>query len=308
MTTLRNVMSTLHLESSSHAIALTATVSLLALAFGCAAPSPEALWDPADGPYHILVTNDDGIASPGIQELADALRDVGEVTLVAPCGQRSGSSMSVTLGQPKRLRHIRDENRDWGHCVDGTPADAAMIALEGLAPAGGFDLVVSGINAGANVGDLGRMSGTVGAANMGAYYGVPSVAASLGGEEMDFAYAAAFMARFVEELRRRPAPGVVLSVNFPAATEDAITGVAIGRMGGSYIHFGYEEIEPEEGVRVFRPRFTPAEAHPPGSDTEAFMQGMITIAPLRFDWTDEEMLKELGTWKLDHRLAEPPGG
>ena len=300
-------MFTLQIESSIHVVVRTATVSLLAVAAGCAAPSSEATGNPADGPYHILVTNDDGIGSPGVRVLADALRDVGEVTVVAPCGQRSGSSMSVQLGQGKRLMPVGEEDAPWGFCVEGTPADAAMVALEGLAPEGGFDLVVSGINAGANTGDLGHMSGTVGAAMMGAYYGVPSVAASLGGQQMDFAYPAAFMARFVEELQRRPAdPGVVLSVNFPAATEDEIAGVAIGRMGGSYIHFGYEEVEPEGDVRVFRPRFTPAEAHPPGSDTEAYMQGMITIAPLRFDWTDEEMLQELAGWELDHRLAEPP--
>lgn len=306
MTTLRKGMFALRLGRPGYAVALSSATTLLFVATGCAGPSEQSAANPADGPYHILVTNDDGIESPGIQQLADALRGAGEVTVVAPCGQRSGASMSVTLGQGKRLTTISQEDRDPGHCVNGTPADAVMLAMEALEPEGGFDLVVSGINAGANVGDLGHMSGTVGAAMAGAYYGVPSVAASLGGDQMDFAYASAFMARFVEELKQRaPDPGVVLSVNFPAATEDEIAGVAIGRMGGSYIRFGYQEIDPEDGVRVFRPRFDPADTHPPGSDTEAFMAGMITIAPLRFDWTDEEMLGELGAWGLDHRMAPP---
>lgn len=283
-----------------------AAASLMILAPNCAPPSREAADAHDARPYHILVTNDDGIESPGIRELAHALRDVGEVTVVAPCGQMSGSSMSVQLGREKRLTPVSDENGTWGHCVDATPADAAMLALEALAPAGGFDLVVSGINAGANTGDFGHMSGTVGAAMMGAYYGVPAVASSLGGEEMDFAYPAAFTVRFVEELRRRPPmPGLVLSVNFPAAREDVITGVAVARMGGSYIRFGYEEVEPDGAVRVFRPTFAPPEGHPTGSDTEAFMAGMITIAPLRFDWTDEEALRELAAWELDHRLGMP---
>ncbi len=290
-------------------VTLAALTALLAPSLACGpaiSPSPE---DADRDPFHILVTNDDGIGSPGIQELADALRDVGEVTVVAPCGQMSGSSMSVQLGREKRLVPVGDEDTPWGHCVEATPADAAMIALEALAPEGGFDLVVSGINAGANTGDLGHMSGTVGAAMMGAYYGVPSVAVSLGGQETDFGYPAAFTARFVEQLRQRPPlPGIVLSVNFPAAREDAIAGVAVGRMGGSYIHFGYEEVEPEDDVRVFRPSFTPADVHPPGSDTEAFVAGMITIAPLRFDWTDEEMLRELTSWELGHRLSAPDGG
>ncbi len=284
---------------------------LLALSFGCdpdSSPrSREGARETDSESYHILVTNDDGIGSPGIRLLAEALRDVGEVTVLAPCGQQSGSSMSVQLGREKRLIPVGGENGTWGYCTDATPADAAMLALEGLAPEGGFDLVVSGINAGANTGDLGHMSGTVGAAMMGAYYGVPAVAASLGGGEMDFGYPAAFTARLVEQLRQQaPLPGVVLSVNFPAAREDAVAGVAVGRMGGSYIHFGYEEVEPEGGARVFRPTVTPTDSHPPGSDTEAFVAGMITIAPLRFDWTDEEMLRELATWELDHRTGVSP--
>ena len=294
-------------SSVIRASALAAGVALAVSSSGCTAPAPDAPADADEGPYHILVTNDDGIGSPGIRELANALRDVGEVTVVAPCGQRSGSSMSVTLGQGKRLAPVGEGDAPWGYCVDGTPADAVMIAVEAFNPDGGFDLVVSGINAGANVGDLGHMSGTVGAAMAGAYYGIPAVAASLGGEEMDFAFPAAFMARFVETLQRRaPLPGIVLSVNFPVATEEGTTGVAIGRMGGSYIDYGYEEAEPEDDVRVFRPRFSPVEAHPPGSDTEAYMEGMITIAPLRFDWTDEELLRALAGWELDHRLERTP--
>ena len=292
------------------AVTTAVTTPLLALCVTCTAPEsqiPEEA-DAPDDPYHILVTNDDGIESPGIQELARALRDVGEVTVVAPCGQMSGSSMSVQLSREKRLVPAGDGDEARGRCVEGTPADAAMVALEGLVPEGGFDLVVSGINAGANTGDLGHMSGTVGAAMMGAYYGIPAVAASLGGGEMDFRYAAAFMARFVDELRHRPAlPGVVLSVNFPAATEDEIAGVAVGRMGGSYVRFGYEEVETQDGGRVFRPTRVPTDSHPPGSDTEAFVAGMITIAPLRFDWTDEETLRTLDAWQLDHRLGVPPG-
>ena len=289
------------------AVALVVAASLVVSSPACTAPASEVSEDAADGPYHILVTNDDGIGSPGIRELADALRGVGEVTVVAPCGQRSGSSMSVQLGREHRLTAVGEEDNPWGHCIEATPADAVLLAIQALAPEDGFDLVVSGINAGANTGDLGHMSGTVGAAMMGAYYGVPAVAVSLGGRAMEFGYAAAFTARFVEQLRQRPPlPGVVLSINFPAATEDAITGVSVARAGGSYLGFGYDEVDPVDGVRVFRPRFESVDTHPPGSDSEAFAAGMITIAPLRFDWTDEDVLREMGTWGLDHRLAGPP--
>ncbi len=292
---------------SLSAVTPAAAAPLLVLVAACTPDGPAVPDGADDNPYHILVTNDDGVASPGMQELADALRSVGEVTLIAPCGQRSGASMSVELGTPLRVRQFGEADAvdaAPAHCVETTPAQTVLFAMEALAPADGFDLVVSGINAGANTGDFAHMSGTVGAAMAGAYYGVPAVAASLGGRQMDFAYPAAFMARFVEQLRQRPpSPGVVLSVNFPAATEDAITGVAWRRMGGSYIDFGYEEAEPEDGVRVFQPTLVPGGAQPPGSDSEAFMEGMITIAPLHFDWTDEETLREMESWEIDHRLA-----
>ena len=270
---------------------------------GCAPSVDEGAEDAGDGPYRILVSNDDGIGSPGIQELADALSEVGEVTVVAPCGQRSGSSMAVDLRQELRLRPYEVDGEARGHCVDSTPAGAVLLAIEALAPEGGFDLVVSGINAGANVGDLSHMSGTVGAAMMGAYYGIPAVAASLG-DARDFGYAAAFMATFVEEVRRRPPlPGIVLSVNIPGTTETGTAGVAVAGMGGSYLVFGYEEDEPQEGARVFRPRLSLEDNHPPGSDSEAYAAGMITVTPLRYDWTDAELVRELASWGLDHRVG-----
>jgi len=267
------------------------------------APSGQAARSSADS-YHILVTNDDGIESPGIQRLGDALRAVGDVTVVAPCGQRSGSSMSVRLDLPIRLRPYEIEGEVWGHCVDTTPAGSVILATQALAPAGGFDLVVSGINAGANTGDLARMSGTVGAAMAGAYYGIPAVAASLGGRSMDFDYSAEVVARFVQELRARPSrPGTVFSINFPAASVDQVAGIAAAGMGGSYLRLGYQEVEPEDGVRVFQPRISPEDTFPPGSDTEAFMQGMITIAALRYDATDLAALDDLASWDLDGLLT-----
>ena len=259
---------------------------------------------PSAEPYHILVTNDDGIESPGIQRLAEALRAVGEVTVVAPCGQRSGSSMSVRLDLPIRLRPYEVGGEVRGHCVDTTPAGSVILATQALAPPDGFDLVVSGINAGANTGDLARMSGTVGAAMAGAYYGIPAIAASLGGRSMDFGYPSAVVARFVEQLRARPShPGTVFSINFPAASEDQVAGIAAAGMGGSYLRLGYQEVEPEDGVRVFEPRISLEDTFPPGSDSEAFTQGMITVTALRFDATDHDALQDLSSWDLDGLLT-----
>lgn len=288
------------------AIAATLAIPLLP---ACGSPPPEEFArDPAE-PYHILVSNDDGIASPGIQRLADALRTVGEVTVVAPCGQRSGSGMSIRLDLEKRIAPYDEDGEPRGHCVDATPAGAVLVAIDALAPEGGFDLVVSGINAGANVGSVAPMSGTVGAAMMGAYKGVPAVAASLGDHRAGFEYPAAFVARFVEELKGRPPlPGIVFSINFPTGDEDGIAGVAVGRMGGGPFGFVFEEVDAEDGARVFRPRFGPADTAPPGSDGEAFAAGKITVTPLRFDLTHEGMLEELPSWGLDQLLGERPRG
>ncbi|MDE2943987.1 MAG: 5'/3'-nucleotidase SurE [Gemmatimonadota bacterium] len=283
-------------------------------ALGCGAePAGEALETPGDtSPYHILVTNDDGIESPGIQDLAAALREVGEVTVVAPCGERSGSSMSILLGQEVRLRTFPD-----GHCVDATPAGAVLFAADALAPESGFDVVVSGINRGANVGEVSHMSGTVGGAMMGAYLGMPAVAASLGNPSGGFGYAARTVARFAAELRRRGVEaGVVYSINFPVGTAEDASGIAARAMGGQYIKVEYEEVtgdsteegSADEGVRVFRPRFERPDPYPAGSDSEAYGEGFITITPLRFDWTDRPTVDALEGWDLEALLEDGEDG
>lgn len=255
-------------------------------------------------PYHILLTNDDGIESPGIQVLAEALGAVGRVHLVAPCGERSGSGMSVALRDELHLRAIERGGTTLGHCVDTTPAGAVMLAITTLAPDGGFDLVVSGINRGSNVGDVSHLSGTVGGAMMGAFYGLPAVAASLTSSSTDFSYSARFVAAFVEELRRRPAmPGIVLSINIPKASEVDIAGVTIAKMGGSYLRFAYDELPDGSDGRRFRPRIGLETRFPEESDTEAYMRDRITITPLLFDWTAYSVLDQLRGWSLSHELA-----
>jgi len=255
-----------------------------------------------DATYDILVTNDDGIESPGIEVLAQHLRAVGRVVVVAPCGERSGSSMSVLLRNELVLRPFQREDGTTEHCVDATPAGAAMLALSTLAPDGGFDLVVSGINRGANVGTASHMSGTVGAAMMGAFYGVPAIAVSLGARSMDFDYTARFVAEFAEQLKSRaPTPGIVFSINVPQATEAENGGVVVAPMGGIHLSFAYEEVAGDTDERRFRPRIGFESGAPAGSDTEAFLNDMVTITPLRFDWTAHDLVDELRTWDLSHK-------
>ncbi len=254
--------------------------------------------------YHILLTNDDGIESPGIQVLAEELAAVGQVHVVAPCGQRSGSSMSVALRDELHLQPIERDGQPLQHCVDTTPAGTVMLAISTLSPDGGFDLVVSGINSNANVGAAAHMSGTVGAAMMGAFYGLPAVAVSLGGPREEYDYPARFVAAFVEELKQHPAmPGIVLSINIPKASEAEISGVTVAKMGECYLRFAFEEVQDESDSRRFRPRISLETNVTDESDTAAYMRGMITVTPLQFDWTAYSVLDQLSEWSLSHEVT-----
>lgn len=251
-------------------------------------------------PYRILVTNDDGIESAGLQTLAKELGRVGEVVVVAPCGDRSGSSMSVSLREEVGVRMFGEAGDQIGHCAKTTPAGAVLLGLRALGQASSFDLVVSGINRGANVGEVSHISGTIGAAMMAAAHGIPAVAVSQAGST-DFSYAARFVTKFVVGLREHaPRPGIVFSINVPRTTEADTEGVLVTPMGGSYIEIGYDEVEAVDGERKFRPRFDNPRPYPEGSDSEAYTRGFITITPLRFDWTAHELVEDLREWGLTH--------
>lgn len=276
-------------------------IASVLIAVGLASVSTSAAAQ--DASYNILLTNDDGIESPGIQVLADKLRVVGEVHVIAPCGERSGSSMSVALRDSMRLREVQRDGVPLGRCVDTTPAGTVLLAISKLAPSGGFDLVISGINRGANIGTVAHMSGTVGAAMTGALYEIPALAVSLGGPRPDVSYASDFVAQFVSELRGRPAtPGVVLSINIPGIPEAEIRGVTFARMGGSQLIIDFEEVAESDAGRQFQPRISLASSAPAGSDTEAFLNNHITITPLLFDWTAHDLMTSLQEWTLTHEI------
>ena len=207
--------------------------------------------------------------------------------------------MSLELGKELRLRTFDRGAAFDEHCVDTTPAGAVFLAVTALVPAGGFDLVVSGINRGANVGDVSHGSGTVGGAMAAAFHGIPSVAASLGATARDFDYAAGFVAGFAARLlESAPDANVVFSINIPNETRDETRGVVVAPMGGSYLEIGYDEVESDDGARVFRPRFDRPRPYPAGSDSQAFADDMITITPLAFDWTAHDAIESVRRWDL----------
>src|SRR5260221_7051291 len=174
----------------------------------------------------ILVTNDDGIYSEGLRKLADALRAVGDVVIVAPDREQSAASHALTLNRP--LRIIQIEETEW--VIDGTPTDCVNLAVLKLFRDNRPDIVVSGVNFGPNLGDDVTYSGTISAAFEGALLNIPSIAlSSLVGEHLSFDRCAAFATTLTSwVLAGDRDPSVILNVNFPTG---AFAGVRITKLG-----------------------------------------------------------------------------
>lgn len=264
---------------------------------------------PLSEPLRILVTNDDGIDAPGILALVKELSRLGDVVVAAPMENKSGISHATTfLSQPLRVEERTMDGAVFACAVGGTPADAVNFGVVHLGRERKFDLVVSGINAGANIGEVAHLSGTVGAALEGVVLGLPSIAVSQGSRGQDFALSAAFTARFIEAMTRHGwMPRTAYSINVPSSDPAAIRGVTAARMGGSSFRIDrYQETRDEATGEVrYRAVAAPAGEPPAGSDAAAFRAGRITITPLRFDWTDDMAMESLRGLDLSALLPAP---
>jgi 5'-nucleotidase len=252
-----------------------------------------------------LVTNDDGWEAPGIAALVRELQRHGEVVVSAPAANQSGSSQSWgALGQPLRVSRVAIEGAAQAWAVEGTPAVATAFGLLQLGGDRPFDLVVSGINRGANVGDVAHVSGTVGAAMQAASLGVPAIASSQDSLAPDYAVTALYTARFaLAALEQNLAPGLVLSINVPAkvATGSVKAKAQALPMGRGYLEItSFAELQPASGAEgaLWRPslRLLEPSQELAGSDTGAYLDGEITVTPLSFDWTARGQLDWLRSW------------
>ena len=242
----------------------------------------------------ILVSNDDGYFAPGITLLAEALRQLGEVTVVAPERDRSGASNSLTLDRPLTVR--RAPNGYFS--VNGTPTDCVHIAVTGLldfTP----DVVVSGVNLGANMGDDTIYSGTVAAAVEGYLLGIPSVAVSLTskvGEHFDSAIGVAL--QMVGRLRRQPfGEPVLFNVNVPDIPAARLGGLEITRLGKRHKAEPVVELKTPRGEKAYwiGPAGGAADAGP-GTDFHAVESGRVSVTPLRMDLTHNAQLARAKEW------------
>ncbi|MGA3036965.1 MAG: 5'/3'-nucleotidase SurE [Vulcanimicrobiaceae bacterium] len=241
----------------------------------------------------ILVTNDDGVESPGIVNVAEALRELGDVIVVAPDGDRSAISHRVTFRDPVSITPVSGRSVTTYAC-SGTPADCVILGA--YEACGAFpDLLVSGINCGANVGDDINYSGTVAAAIEGSIIGIPSIAVSLaiqwGDRETPFNWQSAsdLTLRLVREWRTRLPQTSFLNLNVPNVPDGTLRGIRVTRQGRKR----YEErLHREEGgEQMFRiyGRYDMNSAEK-GTDLEAVREGYASVTPISIDRTDDSLL------------------
>ncbi len=244
----------------------------------------------------ILISNDDGFRAEGITRLREALSGVGELTVVAPDRNRSGAGHSLTLDVPLRVY----EAESGVHYVVGTPTDCVHLAISGLFE-GDFDMVVSGVNDGPNLGDDVLYSGTVAAAVEGRFLGLPAIAVSLDTSPdsgRHFATAAAVARRLVERLSTEPLdPSTILNVNVPDVPLEQLRGFRATRLGFRH--------RSEPVIRASDPKGRPVywvgpagamQDAGPGTDFHAVRAGYVSVTPLSVDLTRHAALGAIGRW------------
>jgi len=242
----------------------------------------------------ILLSNDDGYLAPGLTVLADVLRPISEIEVVAPERDRSGASNSLTLNRPLRVF----EGSNGFRYTDGTPTDCVHIAITGLMehlP----DMVISGINRGANLGDDVLYSGTVAAAMEGRFLGSPAIAVSLVGHEgRHFGTAAQVVARLVRKLSDNPLPAdTILNVNVPDVPLGELAGIEATRLGQRHKAEPVVRAEDPHGRPVYWVGAPGAESDAgPGTDFHAVRHNCVSITPLHVDLTRYTALDQVASW------------
>jgi len=248
----------------------------------------------------VLLTNDDGIYAPGLLALKNALSAIAEVHVIAPMAEQSAVGHSITLHRPLRVIQIDRDGELFGYGVNGAPADCVKLALcelLGERP----DLVVSGINLGANVGINVLYSGTVAAAIEGAMSGIPSLAASIEmGDRPQFEPAAGIVTRLIQRMPLEPLrQRVILNVNIPAIPADEIKGVRITRQSTRFPEEAFDQRTDPRGRKYYwiTADFESMTVEE-GTDFHALREGCVSVTPLHFDMTSHALLPDLQGWDL----------
>ncbi len=247
----------------------------------------------------ILVSNDDGVHAEGIRALANALKELGTIRIVAPDRNRSGASNSLTLDRPIRVKNLENG----AISVEGTPTDCVHLAITGLleqAP----DMVVSGVNEGANLGDDVLYSGTVAAAIEGRFLGLPAIAVSLAISHHNnpsayfYDTAATVATRLVKRLVEHSLPAnTILNVNVPNVPLDEIMGYEVTRLGTRHqAERTISQLDPRGRTIYWVGPAGPEQDAGPGTDFHAIHTKKVSITPLQIDFTHYQAFDPLVKW------------
>jgi 5'-nucleotidase len=248
----------------------------------------------------VLLTNDDGIFAKGIEALYHALEQEHEIVTVAPETEQSAVGHAITFLNPLRVTAVRRNGSFFGYALDGTPADCVKIAITELIKPPP-DVVVSGINMGANVGVNVIYSGTVSAATEAALLGIPSIAVSIDSfDTKDFSAATAFVPKLLAIIEKEGLPeGVSLNVNVPNVPAAEIKGVRITRQGKMRCLESYDRrIDPRNHVYYWLRNSAIIPDTDPTSDSVAIAENFISVTPIHHNLTHFGSLDALKDWKL----------
>jgi len=240
----------------------------------------------------ILLTNDDGIFAPGLAAIYKELARLGDVTVVAPTESCSGASHSVTITQPLICNKVNIEGKFSGYSVQGSPADCVKLAALKLHE-GPIDLLVAGINWGANIGINVYYSGTVAAAMEGAFLKIPSVAMSMAmDEKMDFEKAARYCTKVLKELLPIEI-GYVININVPQLSEGKPKGIRVVPQSTEALLEHYEHEQNEQGQTIFQLAGGMFQFEEHQTDTTSLIEGFITVTALTSDMTNHDKTARL---------------
>jgi len=253
----------------------------------------------------ILLTNDDGVTAPGLLALVQEIRQLGQVTVLAPDHNWSASGHVKTLERPLRVKEVQLADGTPALTSDGAPSDCVALAILGLLP-GKIDLVVSGINPNENLGHDVTYSGTVTAAMEAAIWGIPGIAVSRNSpdspsETLDYRPAARIARRVAEAVLRNGLPeGILLNVNVPYLPEDQIRGVRITRQGlRVYRDLLVRREDPRGRPYYWIGGEAPTGIHEEGTDFGTLSDGFASVTPLQLDLTAYQVLDQMRDWRWD---------
>ncbi len=250
----------------------------------------------------ILISNDDGIDSPGILALADELKKIGQVTVIAPRTEQSAVGHSITMKMPLRITEYYRNGDFFGYAIDGTPADCIKIGIRNImkeAP----DIVISGINLGSNTAINIIYSGTVSAAREAAIMDVPAIAVSVTSHEAKHYKYAAELSRKLAELvvKNKLKTGTLLNVNVPDLPEEQIAGILLTQQGKSKWDDVYVERQDPYGKNYYWLTGNLVQVdNALETDQFAVRNNYVSITPIHFDLTDYETYDVMKGWKLEN--------